>query len=398
MSRPSRSRSLVLLSVLAAALTLGSIGSAAGQAAGCVPVGAWVAPAGAKTLRGEEVLAAAAKRAVVLLGETHDSAEHHRWQLHTIAALHALRPNMVLGFEAFPRRVQPALDRWVAGELTEAEFLAQSDWRSVSRLEPPLHLPLFHFARLHRIPMNAPHREPSLTPHLGQQGPDAIPSERHEGVGRPAAPAEAYIDWLLPIYAEHERAGDKPAKPDRNDPQFRRFVESQQMWDRAMAEALAAAANRPGAPLAVGLIGSRHLVHGHGVPHQLRDLGQTEVAALLPWDRGADCKEIVAGYADAVFGLAAPVAAAERRPRLGVYLEQAADGVRIRQVENGSIAEASGVRDGDVIVEIAGRPAKEAGDVAGAVQRQAPGTWLPLKVRRGPDTVELVAKFPPQPE
>ena len=81
-----------------------------------------------------------------------------------------------------------------------------------------------------------------------------------------------------------------------------------------------------------------------------------------------------------------------------MYLEQAADGVRIRQVEKGSIAEASGVRDGDVIVEIAGRPAKEPGDVASAVQRQAPGTWLPLKVKRGPDTVDLVAKFSPQPE
>jgi uncharacterized iron-regulated protein len=398
MSRPSRSRSLVVLSALAAAVTLGSMGSAAGQAPGCVPVGAWVAPVGAKTLRGEEVLAAAAKRAVVLLGEAHDSAEHHRWQLHTIAALHVLRPNMVLGFETFPRRVQPTLDRWVAGELSEAEFLAQSDWRNVWRFEPQLYLPLFHFARMHRIPMIALNVESSLTRDIAQQGLDAIPSERREGVGRPAAPADAYVDWLLPIYAEHERPGGKPAKPDRNDPRFRRFVESQQMWDRAMAEALAAAAKRPGAPLAVGLIGSRHLVHGHGVPHQLRDLGQTEVTTLLPWDRGADCKELMAGYADAVFGLAAPVAAAERRPRLGVYLEQAADGVRIRQVEKGSIAEASGVRDGDVIVEIAGRPAKEPGDVASAVQRQAPGTWLPLKVKRGPDTVELVAKFSPQPE
>jgi uncharacterized iron-regulated protein len=397
MPGPLRSRPLVVLSALAAVL-LGLTGSPAGQAAapGCAPVAAWVAPAGAKTLRGEEVLAAAAKRAVVLLGETHDSAEHHRWQLQTIAALHQLRPNMVLGFETFPRRVQPALDRWVAGELAEAEFLAQSDWRNVWGVDAQLYMPLFHFARMHRIPMIALNVESSLTREISQKGLDAIPSERREGVGRPAAPTEAYVDWLLPVYAEHDRTGGEPAKRDRNDPQFRRFVDSQQMWDRAMAEALAAAAKRPGAPVAVGLMGSRHVVHGHGVPHQLKDLGETEVATLVPWDRGADCKDLVAGYADAVFGLAEPVAAADRRPRLGVYLEQAADGVRIRQVEKGSIAEASGVRDGDVVLEIAGRPAKQAGDVAGAVQRQAPGTWLPLKVKRGPDTVELVAKFPPE--
>ena len=84
---------------------------------------------------------------------------------------------------------------------------------------------------------------------------------------------------------------------------------------------------------------------------------------------------------------------------LGVYLEPAQDGVRIRHVEKGSIAEASGVREADVVVEIAGRPAEQGRRrFAGAVQRQAPGTWLPLKVKRGPDIVELVAKFPPQPE
>jgi S1-C subfamily serine protease len=33
-------------------------------------------------------------------------------------------------------------------------------------------------------------------------------------------------------------------------------------------------------------------------------------------------------------------------------------------------------------------------DLVEAVQRQAPGTWLPLKVRRGAETIELVAKFP----
>ncbi len=70
------------------------------------------------------LLAAMAGRAVVLLGEQHDDMDHHRWQLQTLATLHTLRPRMVIGFEMFPRRVQPVLDRWVAGELTEAEFLA----------------------------------------------------------------------------------------------------------------------------------------------------------------------------------------------------------------------------------------------------------------------------------
>jgi hypothetical protein len=52
-------------------------------------------------------------RDVLLLGEQHDDADHHQWQLQVLAGLHALRPEMIIGFEMFPRRVQPVLDRWV---------------------------------------------------------------------------------------------------------------------------------------------------------------------------------------------------------------------------------------------------------------------------------------------
>ena len=42
---------------------------------------------------------------MVLLGETHVIADHHRWHMQTVAQLYAQRPSMILGFEAFPRRV-----------------------------------------------------------------------------------------------------------------------------------------------------------------------------------------------------------------------------------------------------------------------------------------------------
>jgi len=68
--------------------------------------------------------------------------------------------------------------------------------------------------------------------------------------------------------------------------------------------------------------------------------------------------------------------------------------VRIGAVTAGSIAERTGLRKGDVIIEIAGVRPEQAIEVAAAVMRQAPGTWLPLKIRRGSRTLEFVAKFP----
>ncbi|MFO0246476.1 MAG: PDZ domain-containing protein, partial [Betaproteobacteria bacterium] len=70
-------------------------------------------------------------------------------------------------------------------------------------------------------------------------------------------------------------------------------------------------------------------------------------------------------------------------------------GVQIRQIEKGGLGEQAGLRVGDVRVEIAGRAPAEPADVSDAVQRQAPGTWLPLKVRREGRTFEVIAKFPP---
>lgn len=66
---------------------------------------------------------------------------------------------------------------------------------------------------------------------------------------------------------------------------FENFLDAQLTWDRAMAEALArrvASADSPQRPLVVGIMGSGHIRFGHGVAHQLRDLGVARVASLLP--------------------------------------------------------------------------------------------------------------------
>lgn len=65
------------------------------------------------------------------------------------------------------------------------------------------------------------------------------------------------------------------------------------------------------------------------------------------------------------------------------------------QVEQQSIAESAGLQAGDIILEMAGSTLKESSDVIDAVKRQAPGTWLPLKVMREGMITEIIAKFPP---
>jgi hypothetical protein len=164
-----------------------------------------------------------------------------------------------------------------------------------------------------------------------------------------------------------------------------------------MAQALHSALDRPGKPLVVGIMGSGHIKYGYGVPHQLKDLKVTEVGTLLPWNTGSSCEQLIAGTADAVFGTTTVAAAANEPPpqRLGIRFEMAQDGgARVLQVEKSSIAEAAGIRDSDLIIEAAGMQIKRLDDIVGIVKRQAPGTWLPLRLKRGGDTIEVVARFP----
>jgi uncharacterized iron-regulated protein len=327
----------------------------------------------------------------------HDNPEHHRWQLQMLAALHAARPDMVIGFEMFPRRVQKALDQWVAGELTESQFLAASDWNTVWSTDANLYLPLFHFARMNRVPMVALNIDTRLRRSVAAKGFSGVPENEREGVTPPATASTAYLDYLLPIYGEHERSGRKKGDASREDPDFKRFVEGQQLWDGAMAQAIRASVNRPERPLVVGIMGSGHIKYGYGVPHQLKGLGVSDVGMLLPWNSGSNCGKLTPGIADAVFGVAPALLVSNEsgRQRLGIRFEMAeAGGARVLQVEKGSIAEKTGIRDSDLITEAAGMPILQLNDIVEVVKRQAPGTWLPIKLKRGGETTEVIAKFP----
>jgi S1-C subfamily serine protease len=69
--------------------------------------------------------------------------------------------------------------------------------------------------------------------------------------------------------------------------------------------------------------------------------------------------------------------------------------VRIVAVTAGSLAEKSGLKRGDVILEVDGRPVKTTLAAISLVRLQPAGTWLPLRVGRGAETLELVVKIPP---
>jgi C-terminal processing protease CtpA/Prc len=127
-------------------------------------------------------------------------------------------------------------------------------------------------------------------------------------------------------------------------------------------------------------------------------LGVKNIGTLLPLPFDADCsKDLPTGLADAVFALPQVATAKPEPPRLGVRLEESEGGVRIVDVTAGSLADETGLKVGDLLVEVAGIEVKQLTPVVAAIRQQPAGTWLPIRVKRGGETLDLVVKFRAKP-
>ncbi len=366
-------------------------------------IGQWIDPASGDVVETRALLERVAGEAdIVLLGESHTTAAHHRWQNYMLAALHARNPQLAVGFEMLPRSAQKVLDEWQRGALTESELLARSDWQAAWGYDADYYLPLFHFTRLHRLPTLALNVDRGLVSRVGREGWDAVEPAAREGVSNPAPADPAYRDSLADLFlfkrgmdSGHQSVDEEERREVMDSAEFLHFVEAQLTWDRAMADILAQAHRRNPDGLVVGIVGRGHAEFGYGIPHQLADLGIDAVRVLLPWSAENACDDMPAGIADAVFVVdetredpAAP------RPLLGVMIESVDSGVRVSEVVADSVAEKSGLEVGDVIRRAAGFSTASVAELIEVVRRQAPGTWLPLEVLRDGEAIEITARFP----
>jgi uncharacterized iron-regulated protein len=348
------------------------------------PKATWFAPAKARTVPASEVLDDAAKADVVMLGETHDRAEIHRWQMHVCAALHARRPNMAVGFEMFQRRQQPVLDRWVAGELGTDAFLLEAEWFDVWGFDPEIYLPLFHFCRLHRVRMLAINCYRALVTRVRKEGWDAIPEAERDGLTPSASPTEGYRRYLADITGGFRGGGGMPSIASDG------FIAAQQTWDRAFAVNMRRALDVADPPLVVGIIGRGHLEFGHGTPHQLRDLGVDNQRVLLPHEDDRPlARSCVAGLADAIFHLDTVEPPSARTARAGLRWTSASTPPLVSSVDADSPAAKAGVVAGDRVTSVDGRAVATPVEAFGILRRLPAGRSVSLVVQRDGAAIDV---------
>lgn len=309
-----------------------------------------------------------APKRLVFIGENHDRFEHHLVQLAIISRLYERNPALAIGMEFFQVPFQPYLDEYVAGRLDDEALLEATEYFDRWGFDFRLYQPILRFARKHRIPLVALNVSKELVEKVSSNGLKGLAqSDRAELPGR-IAPADALYRERLRFIFELHPAGELK--------DFERFVEVQLLWDESMAKTAAQyLATHPNRSLVV-LAGNGHLAFRAGIPERVQRQVQVDSAVVL---NGAH-SGIEPGIADYV------VLPRERAlapaGRMEVLLDASAETVRIKSLDVGSAAAVAGMKAGDALVTVGGRPIRALADVKIALWDRLPGERVSVRVRR----------------
>ena len=121
----------------------------------------------------ETMLADLARADAVFVGEQHDDPNTHRLELAIVEGLTRRGAPVVVALEMFERDVQESLDNYVAGTITEEQFLKES--RPWPRYATD-YRPIIEFARASKLPIVASNVPRGVASDVGKTGLSAVES------------------------------------------------------------------------------------------------------------------------------------------------------------------------------------------------------------------------------
>jgi uncharacterized iron-regulated protein len=184
---------------------------------------------------------------VVFFGEQHDDPATHRAELALLARVGAARPDIVVSLEMFERDVQPLLDRYLAGDLSDSAFFASArPWPNYVTD----YRPLVELARANGWPVvaaNVPRRIASDVSHGGLSALNDLSDAEQSYVAREriCPRDDAYYARFAQEMSGHS-AGGAAADTTGAHAVIDRFYEAQCVKDETMAESIVHALDRAG--------------------------------------------------------------------------------------------------------------------------------------------------------
>lgn len=275
------------------------------------------------------------KATVVFFGETHDHPACHALELETVQKLDGGKGDLSVGLEMFPKSLQPVLDRWTAGELTEFEFLEGVNWYKTWGFPYPLFRPIFLYCRDHKIPLVGLNVEADLNRKVGRTGLKSLTAEE-----RAKLPDDIALDNRA------HRRNFEETMPHHPGMRLETFYEAFCVWDETMADSAAKWLQAHGGRMVV-IAGSGHIRRKLGIPDRLKKRFKCRTRVLLVRDVGDEEDNFdftLAPGADWVVWTKEEHAAAS--PKLGVAMDEK---LAVTTIAPGSAAEKAGLKVGDVL-------------------------------------------------
>lgn len=224
---------------------------------------------------------------VVFFGEQHDDPETHRVEFGILDAIGRIGRPIILSLEMFERDGQPLLNDYLAGRLSESDFLAKSrPWdRYITDYRPMVEL-----AKAKGWPVIASNIPRPMASAVGRKGLAALdtltPVERSWAAKDIQCPDDAYRTRFMETMRGHGPGGAVPSPADTLPTAVAtRFYFAQCIKDETMAESIVAARERaPKDAIVVHYDGAFHSDYRQGTVDRVRrrmpDLRLTVVTAV----------------------------------------------------------------------------------------------------------------------
>lgn len=223
-----------------------------------------------KELLMSDVVSELKKSRVILVGELHTNIGHHYGQLNVIQSLAEAGARVAIGLEMFKKEDQDALDKWVAGTISEKAFVAiyYKNWTypwSAYRM-------IFEYARKEKIPMIGLNVPREITSQVSRKGFGSLSEEQKGQLAEVSCRVDKeYMDYIRKAFGGH-------AHGKMN---FTYFCEAQMVWDNAMAVHTLEYLKKNPEDVVVLLAGVGHVRKG-AVPRQISLRAQIPQAVILP--------------------------------------------------------------------------------------------------------------------
>jgi len=334
-------------------------------------------------------------RSVIFVGEIHDQIEHHQIQLKILKSLIQSGSNAVVAMEMFERSMQPTLDRWSQGLLTEEQFLKETRWETSWGTDYNLYKGILEEIRDRHLKVLGLNIERDLVRKVAQNGIEGLSPEDKKGLPEMDLTDQSHRAYIASVYKSHEGGSAKD---------FQNFYQAQCLWDEAMAETLSEflkSSEGEGRTVLV-FAGNGHVVFDFGIPKRFyrRTSIPYKTVVLKAWKEKVDEELTFAETSSPLANflwITKPTPSEKKRPRMGIILKEREDprGIWIERVIPESPAEKAGLLPGDQFIAIEGKEIAKVKDIHDALSGKGWGKEIRVVVIREGIRKEITVALPP---